>query len=78
MWTLTAQGKYEDAENHFRRAIEVTEATLGQDHPQYSAFMGNLAEMLKAQVRATVFGWTLGVYLARIYVLPPCRSIYPA
>lgn len=64
----TPQGKYEDAELNYRRSMEITEATLGRDHPAYSVDLGNLARLLERQVSASVYRCTLGAYLDAAYV----------
>lgn len=48
----TLQGKYEEAEPLYRRAVEIMEATLGNDHPQYAILLDNLAGLLNTQVRS--------------------------
>lgn len=75
-WAHTSQGEYEHAEPLFRRAMEVTEDTLGKDHPQYSVRLSNLSGVLREQVRASVCSCTLGSYLAGIDVLAPCCSFW--
>lgn len=49
-WAPSPQGKYEDAEPLYRRAMEITEGTLGKNHPQYSTTLSNLAKLLEKQV----------------------------
>lgn len=73
-WGPTLQGKYEDAEPLYHRAMEISEATLGKDHPQYSAILGNLAELLRTQVRPRMCRCTLGAHFAGIDGLPPYSS----
>lgn len=48
------QGKFEEAEPLYRRAMAITEATSGSDHPDYASDLGNLAVLLSKQVRAKV------------------------
>lgn len=48
------QGKYEEAEPLYRRAVAITETTLGMEHPQYSIKLSGLAGLLLQQVRADV------------------------
>lgn len=62
-WAPTPQGKYEEAEALYLRAMEIMEATLGKEatlskeatlgknHSLYSIIMGHLAGLLMAQVR---------------------------
>lgn len=52
------QGKYDQAEPLYRRAIAITEKTLGTGHPSYSTNLNNLGGLLEQQVRARV---SLGV-----------------
>lgn len=49
---------YEDAKPLCRRALEITEVTLGNDHPDFSDMLKNLVMLLEKQVRATVCGCT--------------------
>ncbi len=44
-----AQGKYEQAEPLFLRAIEIVEKAFGKDHPQFATHLNNLAELYRAQ-----------------------------
>jgi tetratricopeptide (TPR) repeat protein len=46
---LQAQGKYDQAEPLYRRAIEIDERGLGRDHPNVATNYNNLAELLRAQ-----------------------------
>lgn len=54
----TLQGKYEDAEHLYRRAMDITGTTLGEDHPQYSMNLNNLAMLLNTRVNASVIRCT--------------------
>lgn len=74
-WAPTPQGKYRDAEPLYRRVMEIMEATLGKDHPQYSTSLSNLGGVLEKQVRAGVFRFVLVAYHAGIDALPLCCSI---
>ena len=49
---IVFQGKYEEAERQSRRALAIDEKVCGLDHPKVAADLGNLAQLLKAQVRA--------------------------
>lgn len=49
---LTFQGKYEQAEPLYLRAIKISEAALGPHHPDVAVVLNNRAEMLNVQVRA--------------------------
>lgn len=40
--TTVLYGKYEEDESLYRRALEITNATLGKDHPQLSYTLKNL------------------------------------
>lgn len=71
-----SQGKYGDAEPIYRRSMEIMEATLGRDHPEYSTNLNNLAVVLEMQVRASVCLCTPGASFARIDLLPRCLIIW--
>lgn len=45
------QGKYEEAEPLYVRAMEIVEQILGNDHPAFIAVLHNRVGLLKAQVR---------------------------
>jgi len=45
------QGRYEEAEELFRQALEIDEKTIGRDHPDYSTRLNNLAVAVRAQGR---------------------------
>lgn len=45
------QGKYDEAELLYRRAMTIMESTLGGKHPSYSIGLNNLAGLLSEQVR---------------------------
>ena len=49
------QGKYDEAEPLFRRAIDIGEKTLGPEHPNLATGLNNLARLLRAQVRNEQF-----------------------
>ncbi len=42
-----AQGNYEEAEPLLRRALEISEAALGPDHPNVETVAANLADVLR-------------------------------
>lgn len=44
------QGKYEEAKPLLHRAMAITEAALGEDHPDFSIRLNNLASLLEYQV----------------------------
>ena len=46
---LQAQGKYDEAEPLYRRALEIFEAAHGPDHPSTGISVNNLAQLLKAK-----------------------------
>jgi tetratricopeptide (TPR) repeat protein len=46
---LYAQGKYEDAESEFRRALAALGKALGPDHPSVAGMRGSLVSALHAQ-----------------------------
>ena len=55
-----AQGRSADAEPLFKRALAITEKSLGPDHPDVATFLNNLAGLYGAQGR-----WADGLPLAR-------------
>lgn len=59
-WVSVLQGKFGDAEPICRRAMEITETTLGKGHPNISIILYNLATLLEAQVSSRMCGCTLG------------------
>lgn len=69
------QGKYEDAEQLYRRAMEIVGETLGEEHPTYSIKLSKVAELLQKQVRASVCRGACGANPAGIDVVPPCCII---
>ena len=44
------QGKYDEAQPLYRKAIEIGEKTLGKDHPDVATRYNNLADLLQEQV----------------------------
>ncbi|CAM9952610.1 unnamed protein product, partial [Scytosiphon promiscuus] len=48
---MDAQGKYEDADAAFLRAIEILEKAFGSNHPDLAICLGSRARVLHAQVR---------------------------
>ena len=50
---LKVQGKFTEAEQFHRRALEGQERTLGRDHPDTLTSVGNLGSLLKAQGKFT-------------------------
>lgn len=67
----------------YRRATEVTEATLGKDDPNLSLILNNLASLLQEQVRARVCGFTSGYFkntemdvLARCFAAAVPRCLF--
>ena len=44
------QGKYDDAEPLFKRALAIREETLGRRHPDVATSLTNLAILLESQV----------------------------
>lgn len=53
------QGKHGEAEPLYRRAMTITERTLGTNHPSYAIDLNNLAGLLKGQVRYEERGFLL-------------------
>ena len=47
---LANQGKYDDAEPLFRRALDTREETLGPRHPDVASSLHNLANVLSSRV----------------------------
>ena len=47
---LANQGKYDDAEPLYKRALTIREETLGPRHPYVAQGLNNLAGLLKPQV----------------------------
>jgi len=47
----TEQGRYAEAEEHFRRTLEIFEAHLDRDHPHTASALGNLALLYQGQGR---------------------------
>ena len=50
MLFLANQGKYDDAEPLFKRALAIREETLGPRHPDVAKILNNLALLLGSQV----------------------------
>jgi tetratricopeptide (TPR) repeat protein len=48
---LHQTGRYDDAEPLYRQALEITERTLGPDHPDYATRLNNLAGLLQDTAR---------------------------
>ena len=44
------QGKYDDAEPLYKRALAILEETLGPRHPDVAGSLENLASLLQSQV----------------------------
>ena len=44
------QGKYDDVEPLYKRALAILEETLGPDHPKVASSLNNLAILLASQV----------------------------
>ena len=55
MTLLATQGKFEEADSLYLRAIEIGEKTLGPDHPDLATRLNNRAGLLRKQVRAKHF-----------------------
>lgn len=49
--TVQAQGRYAEAEELFREALEIDRATIGEVHPGYAIDLNNLAGAVRAQGR---------------------------
>ena len=47
---LANQGKYDDAEPLYKRALAIREETLGPQHPHVAESLNNLALLLETQV----------------------------
>lgn len=48
----TFQGKYDEAEPLYVRAIAIVEKALGPEHPDLAVWLRNRAALLQKQVRA--------------------------
>lgn len=82
-----AQGRYDEAEPMYQRAITITERALGPDHPNLAASLGNLAELYRTQkkyveaeplYREAVFIWeqALGLYDLQVALwLEDCAGV---
>ena len=46
---LKIQGRYEQAEDMYRQALELWERALGKEHPETLTSIGNLASVLRDQ-----------------------------
>ncbi len=46
-YNLDAQGRYEETEPLFRKAVKLVEEVLGSDHPTSGTMRGNLDYFLK-------------------------------
>ena len=55
--SLVFQGKFDEADPLYLRAIEIGEKTLGPDFPDLAAMLNNRAVLLKAQLRAVRKFW---------------------
>lgn len=67
------QGDYEGADMIYRRAIEISEKVLGEDHPDLAPSIADLAFVLLEQVREGVCGVCLYVYVGVLQLV--CRSL---
>ena len=47
---LANQGKYDDAEPLYKRALTIKEEVLGPRHPDVASILNNLASLLESQV----------------------------
>lgn len=54
---LAAQGRYDEADPLYLRAIEIGERTLGPDHPDLAKWLNNRAGLLESQVRVNKLSW---------------------
>lgn len=50
------QRKSAEAEPLFRRALEISEVALGQDHPDVAKYLNSLAKLLRFQVLGIFIG----------------------
>jgi tetratricopeptide (TPR) repeat protein len=50
-WLQAEQGKYSEAEKNYLRAVAITEAHYGPNHPDLADHMNNLAGTYRAQAR---------------------------
>lgn len=72
----TLQEKYEEAECLYRRVLEITELTLGKDHPKYSATLTKRAALQK-KARPRVCSRSLCAYHTEtdVLILDPCYCL---
>lgn len=63
------QGKDEEAEPLYRRAMNITKETLGSDHPEFSGRLDNMAGLLADQVRAEISAANVGSFVAHMHGL---------
>lgn len=48
--SCSSQGKFDEADPLYRRAIEIQQTSLGPDHPNLAVSLNNRGGLLKAQV----------------------------
>lgn len=69
--TSAIEGGYNDAELLYSRALEITEAALGKEHPNVSAGFSNLTRLLPKQVIAMIATCTLSAHEAGMHSNKP-------
>lgn len=75
------QEEFDEAERLYRRALDITEKTIGPDHPSYGRKLGNLAILLEKLVREEgssmiCLDWTLYQATARVVRAFRCPSAF--
>ena len=50
-YNLNAQGRYEEAEPLFRKALDISERVLGEEHPQTKVVRSNLQKCTEDKTR---------------------------
>lgn len=53
---MTTQGKYEEAKLLLTRSLAIDEKVLGPEHPEVAESLGNLADLVRSQVRIDCSG----------------------
>lgn len=61
-WPRVLKGKYGGAEPLYHREMQIIEATLGKDHPEYSMLLNNMAALLLKQVGSRLSGCSPGTF----------------
>lgn len=70
-WT---QSKWTEADEVFRRAVDVGEKSLGGNHPSIAAWLSHHARVLKYQVQSAEGGKHRYIFLGFAHVRRPSRT----